>query len=619
MTEIRALRWIESSAVTIALGGWIALFADAGIPAVRAQSASIAVGTIPSVAPGTTIALNWTVTNTGGSWRTFGVGAEIRQGSTALVDLGQQATSAINSGGTASGEFAYTIPGGWTNGTYTARCAVWTGTPGASIWLNSYDRNFTVEPTALTLSGRIAFHRDSDNHSLHAPASVDDGHVFTLQLDNASVVRRTADLGLGNCLNPHFSPDGARLTFMAIPSGQPLLWANMRIYLLDLAEGSPLVKLGFGQDPKFSADGQRIVFKASDGQLHEINTDGTSGHPITSGGAEKSGPNYPPTPGDERIVYWNTTSAGATRYGDIAWRLPGGIEETLVHGTAERYCYYPVWRDAGRILFTISEGNDNLYEYTTALGSYAALTALNSAADESDPFPAGDLVGFSSTRSANGGGGYDLYLAKSDGSGLQNLAAANSSLHELGGAFSPFTNARKVALLAPANGAQLTAGSSTIFTARLWSNGAVWMGAAPNVVWQGPGGIEFPGLHDDGIDGDLSPGDGIYSLSANLPPQAGSYTVFATADAIDGEMLLQVRSANSTVNLAAVRLDSMRVGKNLILSWPTNVIGFKLESTLALTNSVWSELATAPLIVGDRYTVTNRITEEARFYRLRWP
>ena len=84
-------------------------------------------------------------------------------------------------------------------------------------------------------------------------------------------------------------------------------------------------------------------------------------------------------------------------------------------------------------------------------------------------------------------------------------------------------------------------------------------------------------------------------------------------------MLLQVRSANSTVNLAAVRLDSMRVGKNLILSWPTNVIGFKLESTLALTNSVWSELATAPLIVGDRYTVTNRITEEARFYRLRWP
>ncbi|NOS72728.1 MAG: hypothetical protein HOP33_22740 [Verrucomicrobia bacterium] len=616
MTEIWQVRRVEKFAVRVILGGCIALLL---VPDARGQSAGITVSPIPGVAPGITIGLNWTVTNTGGSSRTFGVGAEIRQGSTVLADLGGQITPVVGSGGTVAGAFMYTIPAGWTNGAYTARAAVWTGTPGASTWLNSHDRNFTVLQTPLSLSGRIAFHRDSDNHSLHAPVNPDDGHVFTMDLNNNSVVRRTSGLGLGNCLNPHFSPDGAKLTFMAIPSGQPLLWINMRIYILDLAEGGPLVDLGLGQDPKFSADGQWIVFKRSDGQLHVVNTDGTSGHALTSGGAEKSGPNYPPTPGDERIVFWNTTIVGATRYGDIAWRLPDGIEQTLVSGTTTRYCYYPVWRDPARILFTISESDDNLYEYTISTATYAPVIALNTAADESDPFPAADWVGFSSTRPSNGGGGYDLYLAKTDGSGIQAIAAANTSLHELGGAFSPFTNARKAVVLAPANGSQLTASSSTIFLARLWSNGAAWAGAAPRIFFQGPVNVELAGLHDDGINGDLAAGDGIYSLIATLPAQAGSYTLFATANSTDGETSHQIRSANTTVALAGVRLDFARSGSDLILSWPTNAIGFNLESSVALTNSTWSGVMPEPVVVGGRFTVTNVMKDDAQSYRLRWP
>jgi Tol biopolymer transport system component len=616
MTEILALRWVKIFVVRVVLGACVARLV---VPGVQAQSASIAVAPISPVAPGITLSLNWTVTNTGGSSRTFGVGAEIRQGSTVLANLGEQATSSVVSGGTTAGAFSYTIPADWTNGIYTARCAVWTGTPGASTWLNSHDRNFTVQQASLNPSGRIAFHRDSDNHSLHAPASADDGHVFTIDLNNNSVGRRTSGLGVGNCLNPHFSPDGVRLTFMAIPSGQPLLWTNMRIYILDLAEGGPLVDLGFGQDPKFSADGQRIVFKSSDGQVHVINTDGTSGQALTSGGAEKSGPNFSPTPGDERIVYWNTTVAGPTRYGDIAWRLPDGSEQTLVNGAASRYCYYPIWRDAGRILFAISEGNDNLYEYTIATGSYAPLTSLNTSADESDSFPAGDWVGFSSTRPSDGGGGYDLYLAKTDGSGFQEIAAANTSLHELGGTFSPFTNAQKAAVLAPASGAQMNAGSSTTLMARLWSNGATWTGAVPKVVFQGPVSVEFTGLHDDGLNGDLVGGDGIYSQIVTLPPQAGSYTVFATADATEGGTPHEIHSVSATVVLAGVRLDFVHSGNNLILSWPTNVMGFNLENTAVLTNSPWSGVAPAPVVVGGRYTVTNLIADAARFYRLRWP
>lgn len=295
MTEIRTLRWIKIIAVRVILGECMALLL---VPGIRAQHASITLAPIPNVAPGITLSLNWTVTNTGGSSRPFSVGAEIRQGSTTLADLGGQVTPVINAGGTAAGAFTYTVPSGWTNGVFTARCGVWTGPPGASTWLNSHDRNFVVQPASLPPSGRIAFHRDSDNHSLHAPASADDGHVFTIELSHASVVRRTSGLGVSNCLNPHFSPDGARLTFIAIPSGQPRLWANMRIYILDLADGGLLVELGFGQDPKFSADGL-IVFKSPGSQLHLINPDGTGHQALTSGGAEKSGPNYSPTPGTQ--------------------------------------------------------------------------------------------------------------------------------------------------------------------------------------------------------------------------------------------------------------------------------------------------------------------------------
>ena len=434
MTELRALRAAKRVHMLVGRVLFVAGLALRLLPGARAQSASITVAPIPDVAPGISIEVNWTVTNTGPASRTFGIGAEIRRNAAVLADLGAQTTGVVGSGALAAGRFLYAIPAGWSNGTYTMRAAVWTGPPGASVWLNSHDRNFTLQRASLPLSGRIGFHRDSDNHSLHPSASADDGHIFTIELSSAAIVRRTSGLGLGNCLNPHFSPDGSRLTFMAIPLGQPLLWANMRVYVLDLAAtGSPLVDLGVGQDPKFSADGQRIVFKSAAGQIQVIRTDGTPAQTLTSGGVEKSGPSASPPPGEERIAYWNTTTIGAARYGDIAWRLPSGVEETLVTGSSNRYCYYPIWRDAEHILFTIAAGNDDLYEYSTTTKSYAPLAPLNTTADESDPFPAGDWVGFSSTRPANGGGGYDLYLAKADGSGFQEITAANTSLHELGG------------------------------------------------------------------------------------------------------------------------------------------------------------------------------------------
>jgi len=474
----------------------------------------------------------------------------------------------------------------------------------------------------LTPLGRIAFHRDSDNHTLHAPLNSDDGHIFVIDLANNSLTKVTAGLGLGNCLNPNFSADGSSLTFMAIPSGQALSWSNMRIYVFDLAENVAPLDLGRGQDPRFSPDGQTIVYKRADGQLYQIARDGTTLQTLTSGGVERSGPNFCPVPGDGRIVFWTTTVVGSTRYGSIAWRLSNGGEQTLVAGTASRYCYYPAWRDSDHILFTISEGNDNLYEYTVSTTNYAALSGLNTTADESDPFPAGERIGFSSTRSGGGGSGYDLYQAKADGSQLQAVSAANSSLHELGGTYSPYADSDKLVLLAPTNGAQLAAAATVLLKVQGFRNGGLWLGATPKIVMQGPVSIEVNGIHDDGANGDQVAGDGIYSVAVLLPSSPGNYALYASAIASDNGAEHEIRSAQRNLQVVEsipLRIDQVqKVGTNIHLSWLTQSnLNYVLEFKAKLTDAKWTAIETNHGTGGPIMTTNAGVEDSSRYYRVR--
>jgi len=59
-------------------------------------------------------------------------------------------------------------------------------------------------------------------------------------------------------------------------------------------------------------------------------------------------------------------------------------------------------------------------------------------------------------------------------------------------------------------------------------------------------------------------------------------------------------------------------GNELILSWPTNAVGFTLQSTLDLTPPVtWLDSTSVPAVIGARFTLTNTPSGGARFYRLR--
>ncbi len=59
-------------------------------------------------------------------------------------------------------------------------------------------------------------------------------------------------------------------------------------------------------------------------------------------------------------------------------------------------------------------------------------------------------------------------------------------------------------------------------------------------------------------------------------------------------------------------------GANVILTWPTNAVGFTLQSTTNLISPAdWSTNSPAPIVIGGQNVVTNPITGPQQFYRLR--
>jgi hypothetical protein len=59
-----------------------------------------------------------------------------------------------------------------------------------------------------------------------------------------------------------------------------------------------------------------------------------------------------------------------------------------------------------------------------------------------------------------------------------------------------------------------------------------------------------------------------------------------------------------------------RTDGDLVLSWPTLVSGYTLESTPSLAPASWATVTNAPVVLGLEYVLTNMIEATNRFYRL---
>lgn len=474
----------------------------------------------------------------------------------------------------------------------------------------------------LTILGRVAYH--SYSGYLASPIDANDGHIFLFSLPNGTLRRLTQGQPIQNAMNPHMSADGSQIVFMAIPQGGALNRNSLETYVYDLATES-LTRLTTNgvpdEDAKFSPDGQKIVFKRN-GQVWAMNADGSNPVQLTATADEKSGPNYSPDGAD--IIYWSDAGANA----DV-WRMTAaGTGAANIIGTASLQEYYPIYRDAQSILYTrwesTGDAHDKIYSYVIASATTQRLAVNQTGANDSDPFPVdSNLIGISSDRSG-GDGGYDVYVGNPSTGAVYPLPAANSTLHDLGGWYSPYSDARKLVVLNPASGAQLTSGSTVVLTARGYSNGGVWHGASPKIVLQGPVSTEFTGLHDDGINGDQTAGDGIYSKSVTLPAQAGSYTGYASANTTDNGIAHEIRSASKSFSLLTVianqpSLSNPQLSGTTFRVSASSQVGFNyiLEFKNSLSDANWTPVRTNSGN-GGQITLTNTGTvAPSRVYRVR--
>ncbi|MBE0543919.1 MAG: carboxypeptidase regulatory-like domain-containing protein [Verrucomicrobia bacterium] len=70
--------------------------------------------------------------------------------------------------------------------------------------------------------------------------------------------------------------------------------------------------------------------------------------------------------------------------------------------------------------------------------------------------------------------------------------------------------------------------------------------------------------------------------------------------------------------IEAPRLTAEVVGNELLVSWPATTEGYTLESATSVTETnQWSAVQTPPALVGLRNVVTNSLTGDARFFRLK--
>lgn len=280
------------------------------------------------------------------------------------------------------------------------------------------------------LSGKMVYH----SYSCY---NCNDSKMF---LYNFSTNERTVlsqNWTISNPMNAHFSPDGTKIVFMGISQTNNswdifIFTLGTNIQPTNLTQNS----LGRDEDPKFSFDGTKIIYKTN-GILKEMNTSGTILKTFTVPNSEASMPYY--TTDGNSIVYSGNESKNATA--DI-------IKYNILDGTTQSLAtmvnineYYPIVIDADTFLFSRSTTSDQVY-----LGYFNGTTAVKlpfneSDSDFSDAYPVDNHIILISSTKKGGRGEYDLYLAdkitgKKWSLNLYN-PYINSANNELGGCYSP--------------------------------------------------------------------------------------------------------------------------------------------------------------------------------------
>jgi hypothetical protein len=67
------------------------------------------------------------------------------------------------------------------------------------------------------------------------------------------------------------------------------------------------------------------------------------------------------------------------------------------------------------------------------------------------------------------------------------------------------------------------------------------------------------------------------------------------------------------------RLDIQQLGSDVILSWPTNAVGYALVTTTQMSAAAnWQQVLAEAVVVGQQNVVTNAIVPSGQYYTLQY-
>lgn len=140
-------------------------------------------------------------------------------------------------------------------------------------------------------------------------------------------------------------------------------------------------------------------------------------------------------------------------------------------------------------------------------------------------------------------------------------------------------------------------------------------------IWAGDGSVAYSAVPDNGftiIEQLFSPGTPYIQVAVATKEvtNAGTYNVMWEAAPWQGAHLWLVAVQSRPV--APPGLTARLQGERLVVSWPVSAIGYELEmSTLLSEVALWSSVTNQPVVVDGYNVVTNTITSNASFYRLK--
>lgn len=327
--------------------------------------------------------------------------------------------------------------------TVTATDAAGTSTASAALSVTTSSGGTIAH--GITLSGRMIWH-SYDSYGFTGVQS------WMADFD-AGMVREITPARLAGAMNYHFSPDGQRVVVMADDNDATMVSGTTAwdIFVADVtATGlANITKLTNGQvdgsrneDPKFSSDGQVIIFKRNLNEIvaiHMMN--------LLVNGTDQAPTLTPLLTNTTEIgmPYFLVGSTTDFLYADDVMNAVGcfcGGTPGLLYSVGSKG-YYPIAIDGVNFYFTGGQGADAIYRGDTAATPAVRAAFITDALltyEFADPYPLGnDWLVHTSTRSGGGGGGYDLWIGNFTSGETYPLtdwiAGANRSNSDLGPTF----------------------------------------------------------------------------------------------------------------------------------------------------------------------------------------